>query len=171
VADFLKLCRDSIISVAPKPRKPEKIEPEEEVPLIKSCLLRVQPVDFAIEPDEILMHPITMNRLMWKDGNLCSVIPLQKPFSFAILDQQIRQEPGSTKPGFDSLPQRTSICILRESTDIQQGHVALPLEVRFQCLIEERTRILLRFVPSNSVTQNFTPKKIILQEIRWQTHE
>ena len=109
-----------------------------------------------------------MQSLRWKSGDIISVTALQKPFSFDLFDQKMRQ--GGKKNDekwLYSKTKRTTHCLLREHDGVAPLHVVLPLASQLYGLAEDRTRILLRFVNSASRLKKVAPKKVILQEIRW----
>lgn len=70
-----------------------------------------------------------------------------------------------------STKHRNCICQIEESDVVEDNHIILPLQVRLQCLIEERTRTLVRYLfPSTKKFKKTIPKKIQISEIRWLQH-
>ena len=177
-ADCLRLNSNSEFIVTPKPRKKDNVEDddadeEEEEWNHRSCLLRVQPGKLSLTDTQCAyMNSDTLKLLGWKSGNVVSVTAVQKPFSFELLDQQIRHSsqhhPESDKKATKAKKHRTVHCQIMESAKVQEQHIVLPLFARLQCLIEERTRVIVRYVfPSTKKLKKVLPTQIQLQEIRW----
>lgn len=144
--------------VTPKPRKvsPDKKITEDSQPdSIRSCLLKVQPGRVSLKKENDLLgyiHPETLQALKWKPGNIISVTALQENFSFANVDKQMRQENSNQDNNIATkiLKKFKTVRLeIQESSVVSPLHIVLPIFARVECQIEERTRILARFVAAN----------------------
>ena len=174
-AQCLRMEEGVRFAVAPRPRKrlAEAEDDEDQPSPLRSCLLRIQPaLGFGEGLQDVLIHPETMRTLRWRPGNVISITALRKPFSFGLLDQQMRQTNKKVDDkSFISKAQRMVRYVVRENAKVAPLHVVLPLHVQLYCLGEDRTRILVRFVMKGTRTlKKVTPKRIVLHEIRWMSY-
>lgn len=124
------------------------------------------------------MNSNTLKLLGWNFGCIVTITALQKPFSFELLDQQMRKSSSHPETSINDLnnnknvnKHRTSICQIEVSEKVEDNHIILPLQVRLQCLIEERTRTLVRYLyASPRKFKKIIPKKIQISEVRWIYH-